>query len=98
MDRKPKAADAAAEGWDCEQLILALVVTVVVQYVTLVYACEAGVAKIKLACVFDALVALRFIAAWALRQRDRGWIFYLVLLYSSPIWITATAWMITGKI
>jgi len=42
-----------------------------------------------MAIMYDLLILLRILAALILRERGNSWIFYVVLLYSSPISIGA---------
>ena len=41
------------------------------------------------ALAFDALILIRAIVAWLLRERGRGWLLYALLSYSSVAWLPA---------
>lgn len=82
-----KAEKALKEGWNYDQLILAFFFAFLAQMLFLPCLCDIGEAKVHFALIFDGLIVLRLIVARLLKQKDRGWIFYAILLYSSPLWI-----------
>ena len=88
--------EKAAGEWNYAQLALALVVAFVLDAMLLPCMCNIGTAKMQVALVFLALVVLRIVIARLMREKGKGWIFYLVLLYSSPLWIEIAGWWVFG--
>ena len=58
--------------------------------------CAIGTAKMKFAVIIDVLILIRIITAHIRKEKDKGWIFYTVLLLSSPIWIHILSWIVNG--
>jgi hypothetical protein len=50
----------------------------------------------SLALVLDVAVILRILFAYLHREQGRGWLIYVRLLYTSPIWLLLLAKMIVG--
>jgi len=99
-DESGNAVGAAAEqnaGWNYKHLACALIIGYLLQSAFLSCLCATGSAKMAMATTFDGLVVLRIIAAKMLQQKDKGWIFYVVLLYSSPLWIELASWITIGR-
>lgn len=78
---------ASEDAWDYRHLMGALVAAVVLQAMFLPCLCAAGTAAITLALVYDGLVLVRIAVARLRQETGRGWIFYVVLLYTSPVWM-----------
>tara|TARA_B100000609_G_scaffold197469_1_gene194912 strand:+ start:789 stop:1091 length:303 start_codon:yes stop_codon:yes gene_type:complete len=89
-----KSASTEKKGWNYSSLTCALIVGLLAQCVFLPCLCAEGTAKINFAIVFDVLIVLRIILAKILKQRDKGWIFYLIMIYTSPLWIELAAWIV----
>lgn len=83
----PDVDEVQRAGWNYTHLCVALVVGVVVQSLVLTCACYRGSLNMKVAFLFDGLIVLRIIVAKLLKQKDKGWIFYAILIYSSPVWM-----------
>lgn len=96
-DRMNDTNRAQRKEWNYRHLICALIVAFVLQNLFLACLCQEGTARVTFALVFDGLVILRIVAARLLNQKDKGWIFYMVLLYSSPLWIELASWLTIGK-
>ena len=84
------------QAWDYRHLLVALVVAFVLQYLFLPCLCQIGEAKVKFALVFDGLVLLRIGIARLWRETGKGWLFYVILLYSSPVWISVASGIVLG--
>ncbi|MCP4352025.1 MAG: hypothetical protein GY795_41710 [Desulfobacterales bacterium] len=84
------------EDWNYKHLCYALIIGFVLQSFFLPCLCQIGEAKIMTAFVFDGLVVMRIIAAKLLEQKGKGWIFYAVLIYTSPLWIELASRIMIG--
>ena len=79
----------------CNYLFLSrsLVQSFVLQMIFLLFFCREGksVASIQMtfALMFDSFVLLRILIAWLRKECDRSWLFYAILLYTSPLWISS---------
>jgi hypothetical protein len=89
-------ADGQKALWNFRQLTYAFFIGFVLQQLFLPCLCSIGTAKITLALVVDALVVVRALVAYIIRERGRGWIFYAVLLYSSTGWIMVASRIALG--
>jgi len=58
--------------------------------------CSIGTTKVVWALVFDALIAIRLVAAKRFWETGRGWIFYAALIWASPVWIEALSLVVNG--
>lgn len=92
------AADAGAQGcatgrreWHHLHLLIAWGVGVLGQSIVLPCLCYEGTVKGYVALIFDLLVLARMIVARVLHEQSRGWIFYAVLCYTSPLWLEGAA-------
>jgi hypothetical protein len=86
-----------AAGWNFKALACALVITFILQNIFLPCFCAMGSARMALAFIFDGLVIVRVLIARGMREQGRGWIFYLILIYTSPLWIKGLVWAFTGE-
>jgi hypothetical protein len=86
----------SAGAWNYEHLIVALVIAFILQSLFLPCLCQIGEAKTNFALVLDGLVLLRSGVARLRRETGSGWVFYVVLLYSSPLWIHLAALIVLG--
>ncbi|HEY3375924.1 MAG TPA: hypothetical protein VGL77_00385 [Armatimonadota bacterium] len=82
------ASERVAAPWNYQRLLLALVISFVLQMLFLPCMCAEGTGKVDFALMFDGYVVLRLLVAWLRNERGRTWVFYSVLLYTSPVWIT----------
>ena len=73
--------------WNFGFLIYTLVFAFIAQSIFLPCLCMEGTVKMQFAIMLDGLVVLRTFLAWLLKEKNKGWIFYAALLYSSPLWI-----------
>ena len=48
------------------------------------------------AVIIDILILFRIGAARYLKEQGKGWIFYLILIITSPAWIQLAAWIVFG--
>jgi len=74
--------------WNFRQLLIAFFVTLVLQSVFLPCMCYEGLAKVQFGMMFDGFVLIRILIALVRKERGRDWLVYVILLYSSPLWIT----------
>ena len=81
----------SASGWNFQHLWLAFVAAVFLQSLILPCLCAEGDAKGKVALAFDLLVLARMGFAWITNETGRGWLFYVILLYTSAFWIEGAA-------
>ena len=82
--------------WDFIRMLLILLVAFLFQSIAVPCLCAAGVGKMKFAIIIDLLILIRIIYAKLRHEKGRGWIFYAVLLLTSPIWINLLSWVVTG--
>jgi hypothetical protein len=82
--------------WNFGNLGAALFISFVLQSLFLPCLCQIGTAKMNFALGFDALVLLRMMIAYFGRETGRGWIFYAVLCYTSPVWIEGLTYLVLG--
>ncbi len=85
-----------SNAWDYKHLWSALVVAFVLQMMLLPCLCDVGMAKTKLALWFDLLVAVRIGSARVLGESGRGWVFYAILIWTSPAWIEGLVFVVRG--
>lgn len=88
--------EARKSSWNLHHLAAGFLIGLLLQNLFLPCLCDIGTAKITLALVFDALVAVRVLVARLTREQGRGWIFYTVMLYTSAGWITVLARLVLG--
>ncbi|MHC4388267.1 MAG: hypothetical protein ACYSX1_06635 [Planctomycetota bacterium] len=88
---------AAQDEWNYKHLICALVVAFVLQSIVHPCLCQIGTAKTVFALVFDALILARIVVAKLRKEKGKGWLFYAILLYTSPAWIELGTWILVGK-
>ena len=48
-------------------------------------------AKFSFAGIIDALILIRFLIGWKRREHGDWWIFYWILIITSPLWMEVTA-------
>ncbi len=73
--------------WNRRWLGVSLVLGLVGQAVFLPCLCAQGEAKMLFAAVLDLLWGLRVGLACYRQERGRGWVFYALLILTSPLWI-----------
>lgn len=88
---------AAPGVWNFKRLAAAFAIAFVLQTLSLPCLCEIGSAKMGCALALDLLVALRVGIAYLARERGDGWRFYAWLIGTSPVWITAAAYLVLGS-
>jgi len=74
--------------WNYALLILALLISFVMQSYYLPCLCNQGNMKISLALYFDLFIIARMLFALNRKEKGGGWLLYMILLYTSPLWIT----------
>lgn len=82
--------------WNFKHLLAALFAGFVLQSLLLPCLCDIGTAKTAFAYAFDVLVLIRVAAARACCETGKGWLFYVVLCYTSPAWIEGVAYLVLG--
>ena len=95
MNAAATALEIAPE-WKFKHLLAALLVGFVLQSLWLPCLCDIGTAKITFAYAFDALVLVRVLIAHVCHETGKGWLFYVVLCYTSPAWIEGVAYLVLG--
>ena len=93
----PISATSSSVPWNFRQLVLALFVGLMLQSFFLPCLCAIGTAKITLVYCFDGLVLLRMLIAHRLHEKGSGWVFYVVLCYTSPAWVEGLTYLVLGK-
>ena len=88
---------AERRPWNFHHLSVAFVITFMLQMVILPCLCAQGGVKTQLGGMLDFLVLIRVLIAWVLREKGNTWIFYAVLLYTSPFWITFWVESVWGR-
>jgi hypothetical protein len=83
-------------NWNFPHLALALLFGLVTQQVFLVCLCNIGEAKGKLGLIVLALIVLRSAVAYIRRERNKDWIIYAILAYTSAGWIEIVSRMALG--
>ena len=87
---------AAPTGWNYVQLGYAFFISFLLQAMFLPCLCYLGTAKGRIAAIFDILVVIRTAIARITNERGRGWLFYVILLYTSVLWIEGLVWLFLG--
>ncbi len=90
------AHPSSAILWNYRHLWAALGIVFLVQMTLFPCLCEVGMAKVKLALSFDALIAIRLVAAKRVGETGRGWIIYAILIWASPLWIESLSLLVHG--
>lgn len=88
-----EVARALGRGWHYWHLLMAWGAGVLGQSIVLPCLCWEGMVKGYVALLFDVLMLGRMWIARQLRETGRGWVFYAVLCYTSPLWIEGAAWV-----
>ena len=73
--------------WPYLELLAGWLLIVVLQMLVFPCLCVEGDAKVRMGLVLDALFLVRLLVARWLREKNRSWIFYSILLASSLLWI-----------
>ncbi len=89
--------EEATGEWNYVQLFLALIVAFVVTCMLMPCLCNIGTAKTQVALVFLVLIVLRIAVARIRKEKGRGWIFYVIVIYTCPFWIEAASWLVFGR-
>ncbi len=74
-------------NWNFRHIWIGVAISATIQAVVLPCMCSHGDARGLFAVCFDALIVARTWIAWHFKEKNKAWIFYLILMYSSPIWI-----------
>ena len=85
------------DAWNFKHLVVALFAGFVLQSLLLPCLCDIGTAKIVFAYAFDGLILFRIFVARACREKGKGWLFYVILCYTSPAWIEGAAYILLGR-
>lgn len=78
------------------ELIVITVIILMLQMLFLPCLCKIGSAKLTFGLVIDLLVLLRLTVAKNEKETGKVWIFYLLLLLTSPIWIELIFMLLGG--
>ncbi len=71
--------------WNYGLVLTAFVAGLVFQNIMLPCLCHEGTIGMRMAATFDVLILTRIVVAYCIKEKGRGWIFYLVLcLISAP--------------
>lgn len=87
LGKRWRESAANGDGRNCGRLFFALIVAFLLQSIFLPCLCPVGDARIRFAMIFDGLMLLRISVAHLVHERGEGWLFYAILIYSSPLWI-----------
>jgi len=72
----------------------AIIAGISLQLMILPCMCPIGAAKMQSALILDGLILIRFVGARVFRERNRGWVFYVILCVTSPLWIELAFWVV----
>jgi hypothetical protein len=86
-----------AKGWNYQHMVVALLVSFLLQALVLPCLCPIGNAKMTFAMTFDVLVLARTLVAYKCKETGRGWIAYAVLCYTSAGWIEGVTYLVLGE-
>jgi len=78
--------------WNYFQIICALIIAFLLQNFFLSEFTHIGEAKLIVAYIIDGLVILRTIIAKIRKEKGRGWILYIIVLYASTLIIELASW------
>jgi hypothetical protein len=81
------------KDWNYNWLSGGFLVGALGQAIFLPCLCNIGTAKTMFAGVFDLLLLIRCIIAYSRKEKGDGWKFYTALVFTSPAWIEAGAWI-----
>ncbi len=71
-------------NWYNNHIIFAFMVSLVLQSVLLPCMCGHGVARMKVAAIFDVMILIRIIIALLIKENNNGWRIYCILLCVFP--------------
>ena len=78
------------------ELVVISVIILIIQMLFVPCLCSIGTAKLTFALAVDLLVLLRLTVAKSEKEIGKVWIFYLLLLLTSPIWIEVLVLFLGG--
>lgn len=84
-------------SWNFQHLTLAIVFGFITQSLFCVCLCNIGEAKGKYGAIMLGLIAFRAVVAYLCRERNRGWVFYTILAYTSAGWIQIISRIVFGS-
>lgn len=85
------------QRWPLWPTIGVVCAAVVLQQLFLNCLCWQGAAKTNFAGIVDLLIAIRLLAGWLFRETGRGWVYYYVVLLTSPLWAHLAFWYVIGR-
>ncbi len=91
--REQSEAKRLAYGWNFPHVWLAFLAAILSQSLLLPCLCWEGSVRGYIAFAVDLLVLVRVAIAWASNETGRGWLFYVILLYTSAFWIEGIVWV-----
>jgi len=94
--REQVEAKRLAYGWNFPHVWLSFLAAIFLQSLILPCMCMEGTVKGWIALGVDMLVLIRVAIAWVRNETGRGWLFYVILLYTSAFWIEGIVWLYTG--
>jgi hypothetical protein len=94
--REQAEAKRLANGWNFQHVWLAFIAAIFLQSLILPCMCMEGTVKGWIALGVDMLVLIRVAVAWGRNETGRGWLFYVILLYTSAFWIEGIVWVYMG--
>ena len=77
--------------WPVGASIAVLIIAFLLQSVLLPCLCARGTTKVEIALLLDGLFVARVVIARLLGETNRSYIFYFIVLLSSPLWIELIA-------
>ena len=84
--------------WHYRELLLAFAISLVLQATFLTDLSRQGEVRIVFAGLFDLFILCRIFIARMMSEQGNGWIFYLVLTLSSPLWILGLELLFTNTL
>jgi hypothetical protein len=82
--------------WNFGVLLVAILIGVSGQAILLPCLCSIGRVKMTFAGLFSAMIVCRTVVAYWRKEKGNGWIFYSVLIATSPAWIEGGTWLAFG--
>jgi hypothetical protein len=89
---EPNEQPVEMNRWHFGHIWAAFLAAIILQSLILPCLCVEGTVKGWIALGFDVLVLIRVAVAWGRNETGRGWLFYVILLYTSAFWIEGLAW------
>ena len=82
-----ETAPLAPKEWPHLELLAGWLLILVLQMLVFPCLCATGEAQVRMGLALDALFLVRLLVARMLREKNRSWVIYTLLLASSLLWI-----------